>query len=63
MDHETLREGGGYDNPDVVDPTFGTLAGMDDLVSRTRAWIAGDPDPETRDELTRLRDDVAKSLG
>lgn len=27
---------------------------MDDLVARTRAWIAGDPDPETRDELTRL---------
>ena len=27
---------------------------MDDLVARTRAWIEGDPDPETRDELTRL---------
>lgn len=27
---------------------------MDDLVARTRAWIAGDPDPETRDQLTRL---------
>lgn len=27
---------------------------MDDLVARTRAWIEGDPDPDTRDELTRL---------
>ena len=29
---------------------------MDDLAARTRAWIAGDPDPATRDELEGLLD-------
>lgn len=32
----------------------GSLAAVDDLETRTRAWIDGDPDPATRDELEAL---------
>lgn len=28
----------------------------DDLLARSRAWLAEDPDPETRDELAKLID-------
>ncbi|MFF0573950.1 phospho-sugar mutase [Streptosporangium saharense] len=35
----------------------------DDLVRRARAWLAQDPDPETRAELTGLLDGLPESLG
>lgn len=34
---------------------------MTDLLDRARAWIAADPDPDTRDELTRIVEDAAQS--
>ncbi|MEV4092676.1 phospho-sugar mutase [Streptosporangium saharense] len=35
----------------------------DDLVRRARAWLAQDPDPDTRAELTGLLDGLPESLG
>lgn len=34
---------------------------MTDLLDRARAWIAADPDSDTRDELSRIVDDAAQN--
>lgn len=34
---------------------------MTDLLDRARAWIAADPDPNTRDDLARLVDDASSN--